>query len=281
MKEQTYKKCRFFNESKSSYLAKLKNHFFSQLRDVIHKNLAYLESHESPLNTAGGAQRGWLELSGGDFSSTPPSRLPASKPILFNRCWTSHLKRLGFQSPPPTINRIQTEITTGFLFCVLVFALRKPRMVCPLFCHQEQGKRWERETERKNWRARRQLLVFRPICDIGLWTESDLYSFLSPSAHRPLRLRGQKGGQTSSRFIRVSNGSFGCFKCSETLRVSSPFLSKSLSRHFSIAAKRRKCIHVWQRKANRFRGLSWRSSAFPLLVVSSCFHRLYGGPACK
>ena len=26
------------------------------------------------------------ELSGGDFSSTPPSPLPASKPILFNRC---------------------------------------------------------------------------------------------------------------------------------------------------------------------------------------------------
>ena len=31
---------------------------FSQLRDVIHRNLAYLEGHESPLITAGGTQRG-------------------------------------------------------------------------------------------------------------------------------------------------------------------------------------------------------------------------------
>ena len=31
---------------------------FSQLRDVIHRNLAYMEGDESPLNTAGGAQRG-------------------------------------------------------------------------------------------------------------------------------------------------------------------------------------------------------------------------------
>ena len=31
---------------------------FSQLRDVIHRKLAYLEGHESPLNTAGGTQRG-------------------------------------------------------------------------------------------------------------------------------------------------------------------------------------------------------------------------------
>ena len=69
---------------------------FSQLRDVIHRNLAYsyLAWRDMNLrsNTAGGTQRGWyrLELSGGNFSSTPPSGLPASKPILFNRCWISH-----------------------------------------------------------------------------------------------------------------------------------------------------------------------------------------------
>ena len=87
-----------------------------------------------------------------------------------------------------------------------MFALRQPRTVCPLFRHQEQEKRWERETERKNWPARRQLCT---KCDIGLWTESDLYSFHSASARRPLHMRARKGGRTSSRFTSVSDMSFG------------------------------------------------------------------------
>ena len=213
---------------------------FSQLRDVIHRNSAYLEGHEPPLNTAGGTQRGWSELSAPlaveifpintseplpalksilfnrcwilkrlGFQSPPPSRLPASKLILFNRCWISHLKRLGFQSPPPSIKCIQTEITAGFCVCVFVLALRKPRMVCPLFRHQEQEKRWERETtEKKNWRARRQLLVFGPNAILVCGPKAIFNSFLSASARRPLHMLRRKGGQTSSRFPRVSDGSF-------------------------------------------------------------------------
>ena len=96
-------------------------------------------------------------------------------------------------------------------------------------------------------------------------------------------MRGRKGGRTNSRFTCVSDGSFGRKLQAHRDAVSVSFLSKSLKKRirlFSIAAKRRKCIRVWRRKANRFRALSWRSSAFPLLVVSSCFRRLYGGPAC-
>ena len=201
--------------------------------------------------------------------------------------WSFHapLKRLGFQWPPPSIKRIQTEITTVFFVCVFVFALCKSWTVCSLFRHNEklEEKRWERL--RKKLASSTTAFGFWTECDIGLWTESDLYFFLSASARRPLHMRGRKGGRTSSRFTRISDGSFG--RRLQALRdarsVSELFLSKSLQKvigPFSIAAKRRKCIHVWRRKENRLWALSWRSSAFPLLVVSSCFCRLYGGPAC-
>ena len=62
-------------------LRKGANRFFSQLRDVIHRNLAYLEGHEPPLNTAGGTQRGLIRAQRWRFfRSTPPSRCQHQNP---------------------------------------------------------------------------------------------------------------------------------------------------------------------------------------------------------
>ena len=116
---------------------------FSQLRDVIHRNLAYLEGHEPPLNTAGG-------LSGVDQSSAVEifpinTSEPAAsiKAHTFQQVLNFPFKRLGFQSPPPSIKRIPTEITAGpgFVSVCVVLALRKPRMVCPLFQPPKTRKR--------------------------------------------------------------------------------------------------------------------------------------------
>ena len=254
-----------------------KNQSFSQLRDVIHRNLAYLEGHESPLNTAVGTQRGWSELRGGDFSSTPPSPLPASKPILFNRCWTSHLKKkLGFQSPPPSIKRIQTEITTVFFVSMCLCLPVANRTICPLFRH-EQEKRWERATERKK--------EIGEIDDSFWFLDGKRYSlfpfrFCSPYIAHARAKRRSNELKIQSRF----RWEFG--RMLRALRDAASVLAFPWIKIFEegpslFAAKRRKCKHVRRRKANKFRGLSWRSSTSRfLLVVSSCFRRLYGGPAC-
>ena len=66
-------------------------------------------------------------------------------------------------------------------------------------------------------------------CNLGLWTTSDLYSFLSASAHRPLYTCRRKGGRTSSR-QRVSDGSFG--RTLQALREA--FYQSSHLRRFSF-----------------------------------------------
>ena len=185
-------------------------------------------------------------------------------------CWISHLKRLGFQSPPPSIKRIQTEITTGF-FCVsmcLCFPVAN-QTVCPLFRHrQEQEKRWERETERKKLRARWQLLVCGP--------KSDLHYFLSASARRPLHMCGRKGGQTSSRFKHASDESFG-----RTLRAlrdaaSVPaFPFKIFEEGPSLSLRKGESANMYGDGKQTNPGACHGEA-----VVSSCFRRLYGGPAC-
>ena len=140
---------------------------FSQLRDVIHRNLAYLEGHESPLNTTGGTQQGWLELSGGDFFwTTPPSLLPTSKSILFKRCWIFHLKRLAsniYKLKSRPLSSIFFFFFFSFLFlCVCLPFANHEQTVCPRFRHQEQEKRWERDCERKKLASSTTAFLCRP-----------------------------------------------------------------------------------------------------------------------
>ena len=165
-------------------------------------------------------------------------------------------------------------------YFVCVFALRKPRTVCPRFLHQEQEKRWEREREReterlseKIWRGRRQLLVCGPK---AIFT----HSFpLLLAVHNTCTCTGEKEDKRAQDYASQMGALVEHFKRSETMQVSLPFLFKIFEEGPSLSL--RKCIHVWRLKANRFRGLSWRSSAFPLLVECSCFRCLYGGPAWR
>ena len=90
----------------------------------------------------------------------------------------------------------------------------------------------------------------------------------------------RKGGQTSSRFTRVSDGSFR--RTLQALRDAASvlaFLSKSLKKAFSIAAKG-ESAYMPATESKQVPGLVMAKLDFPLLVVSSCLRRLYGGPAC-
>ena len=70
------------------------------------------------------------------------------------------------------------------------------------------------------------------------------------------------------------------FKRSETLRVSLPFLSKSLKKALLYRCETAKVHTCMATESKQIPGLVMAKLDFPLLVVSSCFHRLYGGPAC-
>ena len=91
----------------------------------------------------------------------------------------------------------------------------------------------------------------------------------------------RKGRQTSSRFTRVSDGSFTIeerFKRSETLRVPLPFLSKSLKKALLYRCEKAKVHTCMATESKQIPGLNMAKLDFPgpLLVVSSCFRRLYG-----
>ena len=130
---------------------------------------------------------------------------------------------------------------------------------------------------------------FLTECDIGfggpnaILVSVDRKRFLSASARRPLHMGRRKGRQTSSRLTRVSDGSFTIeerFKRSETLRVSLPFLSKSLKKALLYRCEKAKVYTCMATGSKQIPGLVMAKLDFPLLVVSSCFRRLYGGPAC-
>ena len=70
------------------------------------------------------------------------------------------------------------------------------------------------------------------------------------------------------------------FKRSETLRVSLPFLSKSLQKAILYRCEKAKVHTCMATESKQIPGLVMAKLDFPLLVVSSCFRRLYGGPAC-
>ena len=69
------------------------------------------------------------------------------------------------------------------------------------------------------------------------------------------------------------------FKRSETLRVSLPFLSKSLKKTLLYRCEKAKVHTCMATKSKQIPGLVMAKLNFPLLVVSSCFRRLYGVPA--
>ena len=70
------------------------------------------------------------------------------------------------------------------------------------------------------------------------------------------------------------------FKRSETLRVSLPFLSKSLKKALLYRCEKAKVHTCMATESKQIPGLVMAKLDFPLLVVSSCFRRFYGGPAC-
>ena len=70
------------------------------------------------------------------------------------------------------------------------------------------------------------------------------------------------------------------FKRSETLRVSLPFLSKSLKNSLLYRCEKAKVHTYMATESKQIPGLVMAKLDFPLLVVSSSFRRLYGGPAC-
>ena len=139
----------------------------------------------------------------------------------------------------------------------------------------------EKERLRKNnWRARRQLLVFGPNAILVCGPKAIFISFLSASARRSLHMRRRKGGQTSSRFTRVSDGSFR-----RTLHalgdaasvLAFPFKIFEVKKAFLYRCEKAKVHTSMATKSKQIPGLVTAKLDFPLLVVSSCFRRLYGG----
>ena len=186
---------------------------FSQLRDVIHGNLAYLEGHESSLNTAGGIQRGWSELSRVViFHHHLRARWQHQNPY-FQQVLNFPFKKTRFSI---TTSEPAASLKTHTFQQVLNFPFKKTRFSITTSQHQTYTN-WnhrrflclcvcacpsqttnglpclppprtrkamrKRDWEKNNWRAQRQLLVFGPNAILVLvdrmrywflWTESDL-----------------------------------------------------------------------------------------------------------
>ena len=70
------------------------------------------------------------------------------------------------------------------------------------------------------------------------------------------------------------------FKRSETLRVSLPFLSKSLKKALLYRCEKAKVHTCMATESKQISGLVMAKLDFQLLVVSSFFRRFNGGPAC-
>ena len=62
--------------------------------------------------------------------------------------------------------------------------------------------------------------------------------------------------------------------------MSLPFLSKSLKKALLYRCEKAKVHTCMATESKQIPGLVMAKLDFPLLVVSSCFRRLYGGPAC-
>ena len=62
--------------------------------------------------------------------------------------------------------------------------------------------------------------------------------------------------------------------------MSLPFLSKSLKKALLYRSEKAKVHTCMATESKQIPGLVMAKLDFPLLVVSSCFRRLYGGPAC-
>ena len=156
-------------------------------------------------------------------------------------------------------------------------------MVCPLFLHQEQEKRWERETERK---------IISELDDSFWFLDRMRYWFVHVDRKRSLTLSfpllltvhctcaGEKEVERAQDSRAFQMGALEeRFRRSETLRVSLPFLSKSLKKALLYRCEKAKVHTCMATESKQIPGLVMAKLGFPLLVVSSCFRRLYGGPA--
>ena len=125
----------------------------------------------------------------------------------------------------------------------------------------------------KEWRARRQLCVFG-LNAILVCGPKAIFTLSFPLLLivTALLMGGRKGGRTSSRFTRVSDGSFG--RTLQVLRDAASVLAFPLKTAGCEKAKVHTCM------ATESKHIPGLAIAFLLLVVSSCFRRLYGGPTC-
>ena len=124
-------------------------------------------------------------------------------------------------------------------------------------------------------------MVFWTECDIGLWTESDSLTLSFPlllAVH--CTCAGEKEAKRAQDSQAFQMGALEeRFKRSETLRVSLPFLSKSLKKALLYRCEKAKVHLCMATESKQIPGLVMAKLDFPLLVVSSCFCRLYSGPA--
>ena len=122
------------------------------------------------------------------------------------------------------------------------------------------------------------------------WTECDIgfggpkafpFCFCSPSIAHGQAKRTSNELKIHTRFRwELYSRRTPRVKRSETLRVSLPFLSKSLKKALLYRCEKAKVHTCMATESKQIPGLVMAKLDFPLLVVSSCFRRLYGGPAC-
>ena len=122
-----------------------------------------------------------------------------------------------------------------------MFSLRKPRTVCPLFRHQEQEKQREKETELDD------SFLFLDRMQYCNWFVDGKRSSLFPFRFCSLSIAHAPGKRRSSELKIHTRFQMGAlverFKCSVTLRVSLPVLSKSLKKALLYRCKKEK-VHT-------------------------------------
>ena len=116
-------------------------------------------------------------------------------------------------------------------------------LVC-VFARQTTNERSARASATKNKKARRERDCERKklassTTAFGLWTESDLYSFLFAFACRPSNTcTGEEEVEGAQDFAFQMGDLVERLKRFETLRASSPFLSKSLKKARSLSLQK-------------------------------------------
>ena len=156
--------------------------------------------------------------------------------------------------------------------CVCVCPLQKPRTngLPALPPPRTRKAMRERDCERKNLAMARSTTAcgLWIECDLGLWTESDLNSFLSASARRPSnKCTGEEEVERAQTCTSQIGDLVAHFKRLETLRASSPFLSKSLKKALLYRCKKAKVRTCMATVSKRIPGLVMAKLCLP---ASSC-----------